>query len=154
MRKARPPFGEGFFFPTYDGDFLPDRPSKLVRAGRVAKDIPVISAWVTNDGAWYASPTTSTDDEVLATFGLWLTGLSDATKKKLLELYPVSDFQHLVSGPGEGVSRQYYRAAQLNRDLWFTCPVLDFAWQYGRNNGGNLHVYEHNATRYGPAFEK
>ncbi|KAK7748157.1 hypothetical protein SLS53_001412 [Cytospora paraplurivora] len=153
MREARPPFGEGYFFPTFDADFLPDRPSELVRAGRVTKDIPVIAAWVTNDGAWYASPTTSTDDEVLATFGLWLTGLSEATKKKLLELYPVADFQHLVSGPGEGVSPQYYRAAQLNRDLWFTCPVLDFAWQYGRHNGGNVHVYEHNATRYSPVFE-
>lgn len=33
MRAARPPFGEGFFYPTYDNDFLPDRPSELVRKG-------------------------------------------------------------------------------------------------------------------------
>lgn len=39
-RAARPPFGEGFFFPTYDGDFLPDRPSQLVRAGKVGAQGP------------------------------------------------------------------------------------------------------------------
>lgn len=154
-RAARPPFGEGFFYPIYDNDFLPDRPSELVRAGNVVKDIPIIASWVTNDGAWYAPPTTSTDEDVLASFGLWLTGLSAATKKQLLSLYPLSAFEHMVRPDLDGpISPQYYRAAQLNRDLWFTCPVLDFAWQYARHNGGNVRLYEHNATRFGPVFEK
>lgn len=162
-RAARPPFGEGFFFPTYDGDFLPDRPSQLVRAGKVgAKDLPIIAAWVTNDGAWYASPTTASDEDVLASFGLWLHGLSPATQSGLLALYPVADFEHMAAEVGAGVSPQYYRAAQMNRDLWFTCPVLDFAWQYarlgggvprGEGGGGTVRLYELNATRYGPSFE-
>lgn len=149
MRAARPPFGEGFFFPTYDGDFIPDRPSKLIREGKVVKDIPIIAAWVTNDGAWYAPPTTATDDDVLNSFGLWLT-LSSSTKKKLLELYLVSDFEQIAEE--QGVSPQYYRAAQMNRDLWFACPVLDFAWQYGRHNAHNIRLYEHNATRFAPPY--
>ncbi|KAJ0115227.1 alpha/beta-hydrolase [Diaporthe amygdali] len=153
-RAARPPFGEGFFYPTFDDDFLPDRPSQLVRSGRIVKGIPVIAAWVSNDGAWYASPTTSTDEDVLASFGLWLTGLSEKTKRQLLELYPLSDFQHMVRPDYDGpISPQYYRAAQLNRDLWFTCPVLDFAWHYSRHNNGNVRLYEHNSTRYTPVFE-
>lgn len=154
-RAARPPFGEAFFYPTYDGDFLPDRPSQLVRAGKVNKGVPVIASWVTNDGAWYAPPTTSTDEEVLASFGLWLTGLSEATRARLLQLYPASDFEHMVLPQWAGaVSPQYYRAAQLNRDLWFTCPVLDFAWQYGRrHNGGQVRLYEHNSTRFMPTYE-
>ncbi|KUI73335.1 Lipase 1 [Cytospora mali] len=153
-RAARPPFGEAFFYPTYDGDFLPDRPSELVRAGRVNKGVPVIASWVTNDGAWYASPATSTDEDVLASFGLWLTGHSEETKARLLQLYPPSDFEHMAAAAGGAVSAQYYRAAQLNRDLWFTCPVLDFAWQYGRrHNGGQVRLYEHNATRFSPVFE-
>ncbi|KAJ7601598.1 lipase [Mycena polygramma] len=151
-RAARPPFGEGFFFPTYDDDFLPGRPSELVRAGRVARNIPTVAAWVSNDGAWYASPTTSTDDEVLGSFGLWLPGLSQSTKSKLLELYPPSDFEHMAAA-FPGISPQYYRAAQMNRDLWFACPVVDFAWQYARHNAGNVRVYEHNATRFGPSYE-
>ncbi|KAI1383622.1 alpha/beta-hydrolase [Hypoxylon trugodes] len=156
-RTARPPFGEGFFFPTYDGDFLLDRPSQLLRAGKFTKGVPIIASWVSNEGAWYASPATSTDEEVLASFGLWLTGHSDATKAKLLELYPVEDFEGLVRPDYDGpISPQYYRAAQFTKDIWFTCPILDFTWQYVKNGGADVsqvRLYEHNTTRFTPALE-
>ncbi|KAJ5441398.1 Carboxylesterase type B [Penicillium cf. griseofulvum] len=130
-RAARPPFGEGYFYPTIDEDFIQDRPSQLTRAGKFTKGIPLIASWVTNDGAWYALPTTATDDEVLGSFGLWLHKLSESTKEKLLHLYPLEDFAHMIKAEHDGqLSPQYYRAAQLNRDIWFTCPVLDFTWQY------------------------
>ncbi|OTA97448.1 hypothetical protein M434DRAFT_26753 [Hypoxylon sp. CO27-5] len=138
-RAARPPFGEAFFYPTYDGDFLPDRPSELLRAGKFAKGVPIIASWVSNEGAWYAPPTTSTDEE------------------KLLELYPLEDFEGMVRPDYDGpISAQYYRAAQMNKDIWFTCPVLDFAWQYVRNSGAepsHVRLYEHNATRFTAVFE-
>ena len=158
-RAARPPFGEGFFYPTYDNDMITDRPFQLMQKGMFSKGIPIIASWVANEGAWYAAPTTSTDDEVLASFGLWLTGLTELTKRKLLELYPVDDFAAMVRPDYDGpmpVSPQYYRAAQINRDFWFTCPALDFTWQYIRNGGvgasSKVRLYEHNATRYAPAF--
>lgn len=155
MRAARPPFGEGFFYPTYDNDFLPDRPSELVRKGKIVKDIPIIASWVSNDGAWYAPPTTASDHDVLSSFGLWLTGLSKRTQSTLLELYPISDFEHMARSDDDGphVSPQYYRAAQLNRDLWFTCPVLDFAWHYRKQSKAEVHLYENNATRFTAAYE-
>ncbi|PYI02705.1 lipase [Aspergillus sclerotiicarbonarius CBS 121057] len=153
-RAARPPFGEGFFYPTIDGDILPGRPSELLRAGNFVKDVPIIASWVTNDGAWYAPPPTSTNEEVLGSFGLWLSKLSPSTNENLLQLYPVADFEHMAgNGP---ISPQYYRAAQMNRDIWFTCPVLDFTWQYVEKGGveaSKVWLYEHNATRYGPVFE-
>lgn len=156
-RSSRPPFGEGFFYPTYDGDFIRDRPSELMRAGKFVKGVPVIASWVSNDGAWYAPPPTSTDEEVLASFGLWLFGLSEETKKSLLVLYPLPDFEHMVRPEYDGpISAQYYRAAQMNRDIWFTCPVLDFAWQYSKHGGvapDQVRVYEHNATRFAPVYE-
>ncbi|KAI1384570.1 lipase [Hypoxylon trugodes] len=156
-RAARPPFGEAFFYPMYDGDILTDRPSRLVRAGKFTRGIPIIASWVSNDGAWYAAPTISTDQEVLDTFGLWLYALSEPTKARLLELYPIEDFEGMVRLDYDGsISPQYYRAAQLNRDLWFTCPILEFAWQYVRNGGvekSHMHLYEHNSTRYAPSFE-
>ncbi|KAJ5585571.1 alpha/beta-hydrolase [Penicillium hispanicum] len=156
-RAARPPFGEGFFYPTYDADFMRDRPSELMRAGKFSKGVPVIASWVTNDGAWYAPPPTSTDEEVLSSFGLWLFNLSETTRRKLLELYPLSDFEAMVRPGYDGpISPQYYRAAQMNRDIWFTCPVLDFAWQYVKQGGVDRHkmrLYEHNATRFAPAYE-
>ncbi|KAL4927486.1 Alpha/Beta hydrolase protein [Aspergillus undulatus] len=156
MRAARPPFGEGFFYPTIDYDFLPDRPSTLTRSGKFAKGIPLIASWVTNDGAWYAPPPTSSDEAVLSSFGLWLHNLSEATKKSLLQLYPLSDFEHMVRPENDGpISPQYYRAAQMNRDIWFTCPVLDFTWQYVSQGGvdaSKVRLYEHNETRYAPVF--
>ncbi|KAI0166865.1 lipase [Hypoxylon sp. FL1284] len=157
-RAASPPFGEGYFYPTYDGDYIVDRPSQSMRSGSFVKGIPMIAAWVTNDGAWYAPPPTSTDEEVLASVSHGLPGLSEPTKKKLLDLYPLSDFEHMVRPDYDGpISPQYYRAAQIKRDLWFTCPVLDFAWQYVRHGGidaSQMRLYEHNSTRYTPAYEQ
>ncbi|KAJ0418859.1 Alpha/Beta hydrolase protein [Aspergillus carlsbadensis] len=164
-RAARPPFGEGYFYPTIDDDFIRARPSQSTRAGKFTKRIPLIASWVTNDGAWYAAPSTVTDTEVLESFGRWLPNLSASTKEKLLQLYPVEDFTHMIRPEhSDQISAQYYRAAQLNRDIWFTCPVLDFTWQqYVHNkNGGDaaaaasqaqVRLYEFNATRYTPVFE-
>jgi carboxylesterase type B len=156
-RTARPVFGEGFFHPSYDGDFILDRSSQLIRAGKVVKGIPIIASWTTNDGAWYPPPTTSTDEEVLASFTLWLIGLSEATKQRLLELYPLEDFENMVRPDYDGdISPQYYRAAQLSRDLWFTCPVLDFAWQYLKHGGvetSQVRLYENNMTRFTPVYK-
>jgi carboxylesterase type B len=156
-RMARPPFGEGFFYPTYDGDYLLDRPTELMRAGKFVKGIPIITSWVTNDGAWYASPTTATDEDVLASFRPWLFNQSPSTKAKLLELYPLADFASMVRPDYDGpISPQYYRAAQINRDLWFTCPVIDFAWQYSKQGGkdpSRLWLYEHNSTRFTPVYK-
>jgi carboxylesterase type B len=113
-RAARPPFGEGFFYPTYDGDYLLDRPTELMRAGKFAKGIPIITSWVTNDGAWYASPATATDEEVLTTFGPWLFNHSPSTKVKLLELYPLADFASMVRPDYDGpISPQYYRQRRI-----------------------------------------
>ena len=38
-RQTRPPFGELFFCPSYDGDYIPDRPSLLLRKGAFVKGI-------------------------------------------------------------------------------------------------------------------
>ncbi|KAI8959241.1 alpha/beta-hydrolase [Daldinia sp. FL1419] len=157
QRAARPPFGEAFFYPTYDNDFLIDRPSLLLRAGKFTKGIPVIASWVANEGAWYPSPTVSTDEDVIASFALWLSGHSEATRARLLELYPIEDFESMVRPEYDGpITAQYYRAAQLTKDIWFTCGALDFAWQYVKHGGiepSQLRLYEHNATRFTPSYE-
>ena len=157
MRAGRPPFGESFYTPTYDNDFLTDRPSILLRQGKFARGVSVIASWVTNEGAWYSPPTTANDSDVLASFSPWLFRVSKATKKKLLDLYPLSNFEHMVRPEYDGpISPQYYRAAQINKDIWFTCPVLDFAWQYVQKGGAEptqMRIFEHNATRFSPPFE-
>ncbi|KAI1866104.1 uncharacterized protein JN550_007793 [Neoarthrinium moseri] len=135
-RAARPPFGGGFFFPIFDGDLIEDAPSEQLRAGKIAQGIPILAEWSTNDGGWYASPTTSTDQDALSSFGLWLSGLSDITNSKLLDLYPEGDFAFMV-------------------DIWFTCPVVDFARQYLKHGGvraSQVHVAAHNSSRFTPIY--
>lgn len=39
-RQARPPFGELFYSPSYDGDYIQDRPSVLLRKGSLVKGYP------------------------------------------------------------------------------------------------------------------
>ena len=38
-RQARPPFGELFFSPSHDGDYITDRPSVLLRKGNFVKGV-------------------------------------------------------------------------------------------------------------------
>lgn len=66
---------------------------------------------------------------------------------------PLSDFTHLVR-PNEATTAQYYRAAQDNRDIWFTCPAIDFTWQYTRQSASNIRLYAMNQTKFTPIFQR
>ena len=111
----------------------------------------MIASWVTNDGAWYVQPTITSDASVLASFQQYIIGLSSPSLDRLLSLYPESDFTYLVR-PGEKATSQYYRAAQLNRDIWFTCPVIDFAYHYSLSSTKDVRLYEMNQTKFGPIY--
>lgn len=89
---------------------------------------------------------------MLATFQTYILGLSKPSLQKILALYPLSDFESFVR-PDEDATAQYYRAAQINRDIWFTCPVIDFTWQYTRHGAPNIHLYEMNQTKFGPILK-
>ncbi len=89
---------------------------------------------------------------MLATFQTYILGLSKSSLQRILTLYPLSDFKPLVR-PDEVATAQYYRAAQINRDIWFTCPVIDFTWQYTRHGAPNIHLYEMNQTKFGPILK-
>ena len=42
----------------------------------------------------------------------------------------------------------------MNRDIWFTCPVIDFTWQYTRHGGSDVRIYDMNQTKFGPVFHE
>ena len=108
---------------------------------------------VANDGAWYAQTTSSDDASVFFFLISLILDLSQPSLQRILALYPVSDFTQLVR-PNEQATAQYYRAAQINRDIWFTCPVIDFTWQYTRYGGSNnIRLYDMNQTKYGPILQ-
>ena len=118
---------------------------------KINTDVPLIASWVTNDGAWYAQPTIPSDASVLASFQQYVIPLSPSSLDRLLALYPQSDFTHLVH-PDEKATPQYYRAAQMNRDILFTCPVVDFTYHYSLASSNDVRVYEMNQSKFGPVF--
>lgn len=89
---------------------------------------------------------------MLATFQTYILGLSKTSLQRILTLYPLSDFESLVR-PGEDATAQYYRAAQINREIWFTCPVIDFTWQYTRHGARNIYLYSMNQTKFRPILK-
>lgn len=87
----------------------------------------MIASWVTDDSARYVPAQTSTDGDVLASFRLLLFDLSQDTKKNLLDLHLLDNFESKVRSDFDGdASPQYCRAVRFNQDIWFTCHVLDF----------------------------
>lgn len=117
------------------------------------KGISIMGSWVANDDAWYAQPTISHKASVLANFQPFVLGLSQSSLQRLLTLYPLVDFIHLVH-IDEKSTTEYYRAARINRDIWFTCPVIDFTRQYtwfGRDS--NVRLYDMDQTKFGPVFQ-
>ena len=111
-----------------------------------------MASFMANDGAWYAQATLEDDASVLSSFETYVHGLSQSSLQSILSLYPESDFTHMVQ-PNEEATAQYYRAAQINRDLLFTCPVIDFTWQYTRYGASQVRIYEMNQTKYGPIYQ-
>jgi len=175
MQAEHPPFGEGIYYPTYDGDMIPDVPSNLLRSGKFARGIPLIASYATNDGAWYAPSSLESDKDVITTFARRMHNLSPKSIKKLMELYSQEEFEHMVTPEqrGKSMSAQYYRAAQMNRDLLFVCPVIDFAFwndrhnsQHDRSSGSResgsppdnsrpgTWIQQINQTRFGPVWAK
>lgn len=89
---------------------------------------------------------------VIASFQTFVLSLSQSSLQHLLSLYPLSDFTSLVSN--DEATTEHYRAAQINRDIWFTCPVMDFTWQYTRFGGGSsVRLCNVNQTKFGPIFQ-
>ena len=114
--------------------------------------IPIIGSWTANDGAFYAENDISSSDQVIASITKYIKNISQKSLQKLLDLYPLDSFNFLVR-PNQVNTPQYYQAAQINRDLWFTCPVIDFTWQYARfGNNAPVRLYEMNQTRFDPIF--
>lgn len=115
--KVDVPWGFDVWIPTAPSSLIPDSPSNLVRTGRFAHDIDIIAGWNEDDGSLFTLPTVDSDASIFDS--LTFAGLSDESKKKALELYPLSGF----TGTKQ-VSAQYFRASRMTRDAGYTCIDL------------------------------
>ena len=118
------PLGLGVWQPVAPSRFIPEAPSKLLRAGLFAKDIDIINGWSENDGSIFIQPNITTDTEVVQSiFGPSLPSLNSATTSELFSLYPLSAYAPALSG-NNSATAQYFRASQMWRDYQFLCPSL------------------------------
>jgi carboxylesterase type B len=149
VQSASDPFIIGeFFTPVVDGDFIPLEPSLLVQSGRFSK-LPMIIGWNDDDGSLFAPPTVQTDAEVIAFFVKIFPNLTSATTKRILDLYPLSDFPAI---PSENASAQFLRTSRIFRDVEFTCPSLFLALHVSDTdeNVPSTAVYHPGAPNQGP----
>jgi len=128
------------WLPSVDGDFLPDRPSVLLREGRYAKGVATAAGWSENDLSLFTDQTIKTADETRAFFAAYMPGVSAANVEKLLALYPVGEFR-----AQEGLSAEFYRAAQIFRDILMVCEAVWYGEQVSRT-GSDVYLYDWNQT--------
>lgn len=135
-----------YSFPTIDGSFIPDAPSKLVRDGSFSKNVSVIMGWNENDGSLLIpSPLQLTSEKALRLFLTdKYTAMTSCSIDQILELFPLVDFPGQL-GPVLNVSGQYFRASQIVRDIMFTCPAIGFSHAVSKH-GSTAYLYTLNQT--------
>lgn len=133
--------------------FIPDAPSKLLYQGRFAKNITMITGWKENDGSILAPSAIRTEHDLqvwmqAANPGLWL---KPATIAEALDLYPPTLFHDDLP---ENITAQYFCAAQILRDTWFTCPSLLLAQAMANHFGRATrnYIYALNESVFEPLF--
>ncbi|TVY82984.1 Secreted lipase [Lachnellula suecica] len=134
------------FLPTVDEDFLPELASKLVADGKFPK-IKYMAGWMQNDATLFTSSAISTSEDTQAFFELYYPYLNSTTMASLLNLYPVSDF---FANPAANLSAEFYRSAEIFRDILLTCPSFYFgaamANKYANVSEPPVYLYSGNQT--------
>lgn len=140
--------------PIAPSRFIPDAPSKLVRAGRFAKNIDMISGWNENDGAIFIHPNITTDAQVVESV-VYPAALDTSTTNTLLSLYPLSDYAPQRSGNNTATA-QFFRASQMWRDTQFLCPAFLLAQANANRSRSTTtsNFFVMNTTLYTPELEQ
>ncbi|MCJ1386162.1 hypothetical protein MMC17_009288 [Xylographa soralifera] len=148
--EVAPPFGFNAFTPIVDRDFIPDAPSSLVASGRFAPNVSLIQGWTHNDGSIFTSAAISNETAVEEFIHFEWSGISTSSLTQLLAQYPITDFAPL---PASNTSAYFFQAAQIFRDLTFTCPAVRFAQATARK-GARAYLYELNQTSFVNEFAR
>ncbi|PQE09737.1 Carboxylesterase type B protein [Rutstroemia sp. NJR-2017a BBW] len=110
------------FLPTVDQDFLPEKATKLLADGKFPK-IPVMAGWQEDDATLFTSTAIETANDTKNFISLYYNNLTSTTLTDLLSLYPSSSF---AANPSANLSSEFYRTAQIFRDILLTCPSFLF----------------------------
>ncbi|KAI5865150.1 Alpha/Beta hydrolase protein [Durotheca rogersii] len=166
--KNHPPFGLFTFLPSVDGDFLPDRPSLLLKSGRFVKGIPVVLGWTQDDGATNVGPAKmfQSEGDMRRTISKYAHALTDEDYKELFDHYPPADFEEdvrnyrsLKDESDPAVPVQYFRVSRIVRDILFTCSSIEFGYETSRQSRASdptfpgVRLYDLNQSMFTPMFK-
>lgn len=129
------------WLPVVDGDFLPAAPSQLLREGRFAA-VPTMMGWTEDDTAPFTDIIIKTPNDTREFFENYAPSMTEANLKKLLDLYPVTDF---VANPSANLSAEFYRSARILRDILMICEPLLFG-QALSERGQDVFYFNQNQT--------
>ncbi|KAF2103990.1 prolyl oligopeptidase-like protein [Rhizodiscina lignyota] len=127
------------FLPTVDQDFLPTRASEILSSGKFPR-MPLILGWDENDATLFTARSIKTPADTRAFISTFYPYLTSSIISELLDLYPSTDFQPNVTA---GLSAEFYRSAEISRDIFFVCPSIFF--------GGAMAKKYSTSSTVGPA---
>lgn len=94
-----------------------------------------------------------TDQDVINSFAGSFPYFNDDIAAKMLELYPLSDFEDQAASTKPKASAQYYRASRINRDIDPTCPMLIISRALYEEGQKDIWIAELNETRLTPYWD-
>ncbi|KAH7039810.1 Alpha/Beta hydrolase protein [Microdochium trichocladiopsis] len=145
------------WYPTVDGDIMPQFPTELYAQGKFAH-VPHIYGTNSDEGTDNAQPGINTDDELRE----WLQrevgfGYPASVVERIMQLYPDDPAQGVPINTGlqtfedMGRGKQYKRVAAIAGDIFYHGPRLAEARSYAQYNPSNTFVYRFNTRGYLPA---
>ena len=143
---------QDIFLPVVDGSFIPEAPSQLLLSGQFHTNVSIIAGWCYNDGSIFTSTSIASDQATQGYIAAQYPFFTPATLSKLLALYPAASFEYLskqFSTPNLTISAQFFRSAQIYRDVNFACPAIFTTEQIAKHTTGpKPYLYELNQTAF------
>ncbi|KAI5919596.1 Alpha/Beta hydrolase protein [Camillea tinctor] len=135
------------FYPTVDGDIIPNYPTELLHSGRFAH-IPHLYGTNSDEGTDNAPIGVINTDDDLRNYLLYETGFDfpNTTVSRIMDLYPDDPAQGipLNTGTERFADRgwQYKRVAAIVGDVFYHAPRLDDARHYAQHSP--TYIYRFN----------
>lgn len=142
------------FYPTVDGDIMPNYPTVLLAEGRFAH-VPHLYGTNSDEGTANAPDGINTDDDL---FAYLYTGVGyqfpARTVREIMRLYPDDPAQGIPLNTGNvrfaELGWQYKRVAAIVGDIYYHAPRWDDARHYARYNPNDTFVYRFNTRGWVP----
>lgn len=136
------------FYPTVDGDIMPNYPTVLLNEGRFAH-VPHLYGTNSDEGTDNAPSGIDTDDEL---FNYLYTGVGydfpASTVRQIMALYPDDPAQGIPLNTGAerfaDLGWQYKRVAAIVGDIFYHAPRWDDARHYAAHSPNHTFIYRFN----------